>query len=603
MPLSELTAIAVDLSEEDRGELLTFLTVHGNTSHRYVCSVDRAKFPSSANRNPEISMSIREIAGETKVSIKRKMSFVLCALAALWFSVLSAVAQSSVELSHERFLELYAQSQVLDEALADWRPLAADIRPLHDTPFDIPVRTKPPRPDELGRAARGALPSAAVKPVVKPKSDLSIHWMPALMESLYYTGVMHAFRTVTEPGTRDTLNGHWFQNYKQSLAELRGWSDGDSFMAPYVGHSIEGSVFGYILRQNDPRYRNVQWGDGRDYFISVLRSMAFSAVWHTQWKIGPLSEASYGNVMLHASPGFVTLTDTPTLGAATMIAEDVADRYLIMGLENRTGNRTLIILTRSFLNPGRSFANIMAFRVPWNRDTRIGLFGAAGEIRREMLLDYKAGLGPKPFTFQRRSTSDQGLEFRHTYPKAAPIELAAFPVYESFLGGGSCIGGGGSGAARVSPALQVVTEVSGCQMLHMPRSNQSGDSLFYGGGLRWTPRAAQKFSPYVEMLFGGRKVTFETDDGALKKKLMKEWNDGSGTSRHYPKRSDWSVEVANNGPSIAVGGGVDVVMTRAFAWRLVSVQYTHTWMGDVDMIRPQDGVRVTTQAVLRIGTW
>jgi len=63
--------------------------------------------------------------------------------------------------------------------------------------------------------------------------------------------------------------------------------------------------------------------------------MAFSAVWHTQWKIGPLSEASYGNVMLHASPGFVTLADTPTLGAATMIAEDVTDRYLIMGLENR----------------------------------------------------------------------------------------------------------------------------------------------------------------------------------------------------------------------------------------------------------------------------
>ena len=140
-----------------------------------------------------------------------------------------------------------------------------------------------------------------------------------------------------------------------------------------------------------------------------------------------------------------------------MIAEDVTDRYLIMGLENRTGNRMLIILTRSFLNHGRSFANLMAFRVPWNRDTRIGLFGPAGEIRRDMLLDYKAGLGPKPFTFQRRSTSDQGVEFHRTYPKAAPIELAGFPVYESFLSGGSCIGGGGSGAARVSPTLQVVT--------------------------------------------------------------------------------------------------------------------------------------------------
>ena len=89
----------------------------------------------------------------------------------------------------------------------------------------------------------------------------------------------------------------------------------------------------------------MQWGDGRDYFISVLRSLAYSAVWHTQWKIGPASEASIGNVMLHASPGLITLTDTPTLGAVEMLAEDAADRYAIIGLENRTANRPLLILT------------------------------------------------------------------------------------------------------------------------------------------------------------------------------------------------------------------------------------------------------------------
>ncbi len=537
------------------------------------------------------------------MAMKRGKFFVLCGLGALWISAWPVAAQSGVELSHGYFHMLHAQSQFSDESRDDLPPLKADAYTLHDTPFDLPIGTLPKRPDGIGRAMTNPSESVAIQPAVEPKPDMRVRWMPAMMESLYYTGIMHAFRTVTEPGTRDTLNGHWFQNYAHSLGSLRGWSDGDSFMAPYVGHSIEGSVFGYILRQNDPRYRTVQWGDGRDYFISVLRSMAFSAVWHTQWKIGPASEASYGNVMLHASPGFVTLADTPTLGAVTMIAEDVADRYLIMGLENRTGNRAVIILARSFLNPGRTFANVMAFRAPWNRDTRLGLFGENGETRNKLLADYKAGIGPKPFTFERRSGWDQGVQFHRTYPKEAPIELAAFSVYESFLGGGSCIGGGGSGAARVSPTLQVVTEVSGCQVLHMPQSNQSGDSLFYGGGLRWTPRAAQKFSPYAELLFGGRKVTHETDDPELQKKLMKEWNDGSGTSGHYPKREDWSVEVAHNGPSVAMGGGVDVVLTRAFAWRLVSVQYTHSWMGDVGTIHPQDGVRVTTQAVLRIGTW
>jgi len=450
----------------------------------------------------------------------------------------------------------------------------------------------------------GITADTLIQPVEPSRSNKHIRWAPAILESLLYTGVMHTFDLTTEAGTRDTLNGHWFRNYISSVGELRGWSDSDTFMAPYVGHPLEGSIFGYILRQNDHRYQNVQWGDGRDYFMSLLRSMAWSAVWHTQWKIGPISEASIGNVMLHASPGFITLVDTPTLGAVTMIAEDAADRYLIMGLENRTTNRMIIILARTFLNPGRTFAYIMAFQVPWRRDTRLGLFrGDNYEIRKELVNAYKNGSGEKPFTFVRRPSDASGVEFVHEFPKEAPIELSAYPYYESFLGGGTCVGGGGSGAARVSPTLQIVTEVNGCLIMHFPASNQSGDSLFYGAGPRWTPRASQRFSPYAEFLFGGRKVTFEVDNDALHKQLAKEWNDGNGSLPHYPKRSDWSVETANNGVSVAAGAGMDVVFTRAFAWRVINLQYTHTWMGDVDTIHPQNGIRVTTEAVLRIGTW
>jgi hypothetical protein len=65
-------------------------------------------------------------------------------------------------------------------------------------------------------------------------------------------------------------------------------------------------------------------------------------------------------------------------------------------------------------------------------------------------------------------------------------------------------------------------------------------------------------SPFAEFLFGGRKVTYEVDNPELENKLLSEWNDGSGTLSHYPKRSDWSTEVASNGPSLAAGGGVDV---------------------------------------------
>ena len=448
----------------------------------------------------------------------------------------------------------------------------------------------------------GPRPTNSMTPFESSRPNKKVFWKQAFMESLLYTGIMHSFNVTTEAGTRDTLNGPWFQNYVRSVSELRGWSDSDRFMAPYVGHPLEGSIFGYIFRQNDPRYRNVQWGDGRDYFLSLLRSMAWSAVWHTQWKIGPVSEASIGNVMLHASPGFITLVDTPTLGAVTMIAEDAADRYLIIGLENHTSNRVIIVLARSFLNPGRSFANITAFQVPWRRDTRLGLF-RDWEIRKQLVREYKNGSGEKPFSFVRTSSDLRAVEFSHRYPKEAPIELSAYPYYENLLGRGNCIGGGGSGAARISPILQIVVEVNGCLLMGFPNYNQSGDSLFYGAGPRWTPRASHRFSPYVEFLFGGRKVTTELDNQTLHNQLLKEWNNGDGTLAHYPKRSDWSIETANNGVSVTTGGGVDFIVSRPFAWRLINLQYTHTWMGDVGTVRPQNGIRLTTETVLRIGTW
>jgi hypothetical protein len=440
---------------------------------------------------------------------------------------------------------------------------------------------------------------ASIQPSPDLPPDKHVKWRIATQESLLFTGIMHTFNIWTEAGTRDTLNGHWLQNYFQSVSSLRGWSDSDMFMSPYVGHTIEGAVFGYIERQNDPKYRTVQWGDGREYFISLLRSLTYSAIWHTQWKIGPASEASIGNVMLHASPGFITLTDTPTLGTVAMIGEDAADRYLIVGLENRTANPPLIMLARSFLNPGRSFANVMAFRVPWHRDMRIGLFGHNHQIRKELIETYHE-TGEKAFEYTRPPRTEESPDL---FPKETPIELTAFPVFQRFLGGQSCIGGGGSGAARINSSWQFVAELSGCLIMRMPSSNQSGDSLFYGGGARWAPRASRKFSPYLQLMFGGNKVTHEADNILLREKLVADWNDGNGTLHHYPRRSDWSAEISRNAPAIKVAGGFDVVVTRPFAWRLLDLEYSHSWMGDVGNIHPQNSLRISTGAVLRIGTW
>jgi hypothetical protein len=95
----------------------------------------------------------------------------------------------------------------------------------------------------------------------------------------------------------------------------------------------------------------------------------------------------------------------------------------------------------------------------------------------------------------------------------------------------------------------------------------------------------------------------EIVDKDLREKLMADWNDGNGTLPHFPKRSDYSIETSENGPSIAVGGGFDWVITRPFAWRVLNVEYTHSWMDGIDQIHPQNSVKISTQAVVRIGTW
>ena len=111
----------------------------------------------------------------------------------------------------------------------------------------------------------------------------------------------------------------------------------------------------------------------------------------TQWTLGPASAASLGNVQLHASPGFIDLVNTPTLGVGEMMGEDMLDRYVIMPLENHTANPWLIMAARSVANPSRTFANMMAFKEPWTRETRPGIFGQNHEMRKQLVKEYNEG--------------------------------------------------------------------------------------------------------------------------------------------------------------------------------------------------------------------
>ncbi len=100
----------------------------------------------------------------------------------------------------------------------------------------------------------------------------------------------------------------------------------------------------------------------------VTRAMVFSAVVSAQFELGPVSEASIGNVgMRNATKmAWVDLVITPVLGTAWMVGEDVIDERLLKQMD---GTNTVLRNTLRFLlNPSRSGANLSRRKWPWFRD-------------------------------------------------------------------------------------------------------------------------------------------------------------------------------------------------------------------------------------------
>lgn len=219
----------------------------------------------------------------------------------------------------------------------------------------------------------------------KPSPPNHFQWVSAIDQSFRFLLVEHAFRIAKEPTTRSELGGPFVADYFNSVKGLGGFGDGDEFYVNYVGHPMEGAVAGFIEVQNDPRGAKMRFGQ-EGYWKNRLRAMAFSTVYSTQFEIGPLSEASIGNVgrdrrkdLPNGGQGFVDLVITPTLGTGWLIGEDALDRYLIQKLEVRTSNRFLKMMLRG-LNPGRAFANMLRGKVPWHRDTRGGVWRPSRQI-------------------------------------------------------------------------------------------------------------------------------------------------------------------------------------------------------------------------------
>ncbi len=228
-------------------------------------------------------------------------------------------------------------------------------------------RPPAPQPDYGGGGAPVVKPAASVPPSQK------FRWGPALRQSLLFLGVEHGFR-MTQLYTRKRLAGPFFQDWFDSITEVSGWNDNDAFSANYIGHPMQGAAAGYIQVQNDPKGIHQEFGGSPEYWKSRMRALAWSAAYSVQFELGPISEASIGNVgQKRGTGGAVDLVVTPVAGLGWMVTEDALDKYVIQRVEQKSQSRNLRALTRSLLNPSRSFANLLRRKPPWHRDTRDGV--------------------------------------------------------------------------------------------------------------------------------------------------------------------------------------------------------------------------------------
>ncbi|MGC2616837.1 MAG: hypothetical protein WA354_22580, partial [Terracidiphilus sp.] len=212
--------------------------------------------------------------------------------------------------------------------------------------------------------------------------ECRVHWGPMIIESILFNAFDDAGNLYTGYWYRwETTNGKWWDRYIDSAAEWRWdhWSDDNPMLDDYVGHPFMGAITNSIWIQNDPKGMTLGFQNDRAYWNSRLRALAWSTFYSFAWKLGPLGEASIGHNGDHYftdmgvttnETGWVELVTTPVGGFGWTIAEDYLDKHVVTKLEDKNRN-PLLLTVYSFLTPARGFANILRFRPPWYRDSRI----------------------------------------------------------------------------------------------------------------------------------------------------------------------------------------------------------------------------------------
>jgi len=246
---------------------------------------------------------------------------------------------------------------------------------VHPQPLTMMPDAPAPEP-EAGVRLTAPFNTAPVFLAIDPKAgDPSPVFKPARISkvvqyALELTFYEHVMRVAAQNFTRQELKGPFFEDWFDSVHVPHKWNDGDSWEVNYLGHAIHGSAAARIwLDQREPKPTSKS-----QYFKSLSHAFLFSLLFSVQYEIGPLSEASIGNVGIHTQDtGWVDHVWTPCGAVAWAMAEDGIDKYFLTWVDKHVPFLMARAAARMILNPGRMLANVSMNRTPWYRaDRNIG---------------------------------------------------------------------------------------------------------------------------------------------------------------------------------------------------------------------------------------
>jgi hypothetical protein len=233
--------------------------------------------------------------------------------------------------------------------------------------WPIPARPIEPLPSPEGTIylPRAKDPPAREWSGLPEPATGSFRWGPAI-GSTVLTIVTQNLCNLTSSRFHDELEGPFLNDWFKSAAALfdANWNDGNKFQTNYIAHPIGGAVYANNARLNDPKFAKLRPGDD-GYGKGVLRAMAFSAVASLMYEIGPVSEASIGNLGMKDpdKQAWVDPVVTPVLGAGWMVFEDILHEHVLRKVKGPVPYTILHI----FMNPARTVSLLMNFRPPCPR--------------------------------------------------------------------------------------------------------------------------------------------------------------------------------------------------------------------------------------------